>query len=208
MVGWHHQLNGHELEQTPGDSGGQGNQAGCSPWSRKSQTQRQLSNHHLSCLPDQSLGPRIWSSLKSAPWGGENLGRPGLPTTLSSAWPIPSWLFPPPSRSSEIHPAQMPDGKINWALLGLLSLLPVNNSRKAGFMQQCWLRMETGRRGDVLEKSVSLHGNRRQLGFQDPSLLPAVFLEVALFLELGGWVGGRKMSSPTPVIGQKPLTSI
>ena len=23
MVGWHHQLNGHEFEQTPGDSGGQ-----------------------------------------------------------------------------------------------------------------------------------------------------------------------------------------
>ena len=23
MVGWHHQLNGHELEQTLGDSGGQ-----------------------------------------------------------------------------------------------------------------------------------------------------------------------------------------
>ena len=25
MVGWHHQLNGHEFEQTPGDSEGQGN---------------------------------------------------------------------------------------------------------------------------------------------------------------------------------------
>ena len=24
MVGWHHQLNGHEFEQTPGDSKGQG----------------------------------------------------------------------------------------------------------------------------------------------------------------------------------------
>ena len=23
MVGWHHQLNGHEFEQTPGDSEGQ-----------------------------------------------------------------------------------------------------------------------------------------------------------------------------------------
>ena len=23
MVGWHHQLKGHEFEQTPGDSGGQ-----------------------------------------------------------------------------------------------------------------------------------------------------------------------------------------
>ena len=25
MVGWHHQLNGHEFEQTLGDSKGQGN---------------------------------------------------------------------------------------------------------------------------------------------------------------------------------------
>ena len=24
MIGWHRQLNGHEFEQTPGDSGGQG----------------------------------------------------------------------------------------------------------------------------------------------------------------------------------------
>ena len=24
MVGWHHQFNGHEFEQTPGDSEGQG----------------------------------------------------------------------------------------------------------------------------------------------------------------------------------------
>ena len=30
MVGWHHQLDGHELEQTPGDSEGQGSLACCS----------------------------------------------------------------------------------------------------------------------------------------------------------------------------------
>ena len=30
MVGWHHQLNGHEFEQTPGDSGGQRSLACCS----------------------------------------------------------------------------------------------------------------------------------------------------------------------------------
>ena len=35
MVGWHHQLNGHELEQTLGDSGGQGSLVCCSPWGRK-----------------------------------------------------------------------------------------------------------------------------------------------------------------------------
>ena len=32
MVGWHHQFNGHELGQTPGDGDGQGSLACCSPW--------------------------------------------------------------------------------------------------------------------------------------------------------------------------------
>ena len=35
MVGWHHQLNGHEFEQTPGDGEGQGNLACCTPWGSK-----------------------------------------------------------------------------------------------------------------------------------------------------------------------------
>ena len=32
MVGWHHRLNGHEFEHTPGDSERQGNLVCCSPW--------------------------------------------------------------------------------------------------------------------------------------------------------------------------------
>ena len=32
MVGWCHQLSGHELEQNLGDSEGQGSLAHCSPW--------------------------------------------------------------------------------------------------------------------------------------------------------------------------------
>ena len=32
MVGQHHRLNGHEFEQTLGDSEGQGSLARCSPW--------------------------------------------------------------------------------------------------------------------------------------------------------------------------------
>ena len=32
MVGWHHRRNGHEFEQTPGDSEGQGSLVCCSPW--------------------------------------------------------------------------------------------------------------------------------------------------------------------------------
>ena len=35
MVGWHHQLNGHEFEQTQEDSEGQGSLTCCSPWGCK-----------------------------------------------------------------------------------------------------------------------------------------------------------------------------
>ena len=35
MVGWHHWLTGHEFEQTPEDSEGQGSLACCSPQGRK-----------------------------------------------------------------------------------------------------------------------------------------------------------------------------
>ena len=34
MVGWYHQLNGHEFEQAPGDEG-RGSLACCSPWGHK-----------------------------------------------------------------------------------------------------------------------------------------------------------------------------
>ena len=35
MFGWHHRLNGHEFEQTPGDSEGQGSSVCYSPWGHK-----------------------------------------------------------------------------------------------------------------------------------------------------------------------------
>ena len=35
MVGWHHWLNGHEFEHTPGDAEGQGSLGYCSPWGHK-----------------------------------------------------------------------------------------------------------------------------------------------------------------------------
>ena len=46
MVGWHHQLNGHEFEQSPGDSEGQGSLVCCSPWGHKeSDMTEQLNNN-------------------------------------------------------------------------------------------------------------------------------------------------------------------
>ena len=38
MVGWHHRINGHEFEQTPGAGEGQGSLACCTSWGTKSWT--------------------------------------------------------------------------------------------------------------------------------------------------------------------------
>ena len=64
MVGWHHQLDGHEFEQTLGDSKGQGSLVCCSPWGRKeSDTTEQMNNNRLGCseacglVPDQGWNP-------------------------------------------------------------------------------------------------------------------------------------------------------
>ena len=35
MAGWHHRLDGHEFEETPGVGDGQGGLACCSPWGCK-----------------------------------------------------------------------------------------------------------------------------------------------------------------------------
>ena len=43
MVGWYHQLDGHEFEQALGVGEGQGSLASCSPWGGKeSDTTKQL----------------------------------------------------------------------------------------------------------------------------------------------------------------------
>ena len=47
MVGWHHQLNEHELEQTLKDDEGQGDMTCFSPWGHKElDTTWQLSKNH------------------------------------------------------------------------------------------------------------------------------------------------------------------
>ena len=63
MIGWHHQLNGHEFEQALGDGEGQGSLVCCSPWGGKeSDMTYHLNNNcglvHIGTLP--SL--RLWWS--------------------------------------------------------------------------------------------------------------------------------------------------
>ena len=55
MVGWHHQLNGHESEQVPGAGDGQGSLESCSPWGRRVRhdraTELNLSQQQSPALP-------------------------------------------------------------------------------------------------------------------------------------------------------------
>ena len=50
MVGWHHQLNGHEFEQTQGDGEGQGSLACCSPWGHKESDMTEQLNYNIFVL--------------------------------------------------------------------------------------------------------------------------------------------------------------
>ena len=107
MVGWHHQLNGHEFEQTLGDGEGQGSLACCSSWGHKdfrhdSMTEQVLCQlhwawrHHF--YPSSCLGsvpsPRAPSSARVASellvkrfWKWSTLGSGTLKT---SAAEVPS----------------------------------------------------------------------------------------------------------------------
>ena len=49
MVGWHHQINGREFEQTLGDSEGQGSLACCSQWGRKELDTTEQLNNNTTC---------------------------------------------------------------------------------------------------------------------------------------------------------------
>ena len=70
MVGWHHQLNGHEFEQTLGNNGRQRSLGGCGPWGCKESdtTEGMKSNKRL----EERAGP--WScfitqsSFMGHPW--------------------------------------------------------------------------------------------------------------------------------------------
>ena len=66
MVGWYHRLNGHEFEQTPGDSEGLGSLVCCSPWGRKESDMTERLNNN-ECLVFQCLESRVqglgWESM-------------------------------------------------------------------------------------------------------------------------------------------------
>ena len=54
MVGWHHQLNGHESEQAPGD--GEGQEAWCAAVHGVTNTTKQLNNKGLGSSGTEETG--------------------------------------------------------------------------------------------------------------------------------------------------------
>ena len=59
MVGWHHQLNGHEFEQALGNGEGQERLACCSPWDHK---ELDMSNYAKAF--DCVVHNKLWKILK------------------------------------------------------------------------------------------------------------------------------------------------
>ena len=72
MVGWHHQLNGHEFEQTARDSEEQGSLACCSPWGHKeSDTTEQLNDNK-----QNRILYKFFKFLVEKKWNTEDLVKP------------------------------------------------------------------------------------------------------------------------------------
>ena len=59
MIGWHHQLNGHEFEQAPRVGEGQGSLACCSPWGQKELDTTQGLNNNNRLLEHLAKGFEI-----------------------------------------------------------------------------------------------------------------------------------------------------
>ena len=74
MVGWHHWLNGHESEQTLGDSEGRGSLVPCCPWGCKGSDMTE------------------WLDNRAANWGlGEFCGVHQEGAGPSPSWRLPAW---------------------------------------------------------------------------------------------------------------------
>ena len=63
MAGWHHRLNGHKSEYTPGIGDGQGGVAGCSPWGCKESETTERLTELMVPLPMEFSKQEYWSGL-------------------------------------------------------------------------------------------------------------------------------------------------
>ena len=84
MVGWYHWLNGHEFEQAPGDSAGQGSLVCCSPCGCR----------ELHMTLEKAIAPHSSTLASKIPWMKE----PGRLQSMGSLrvgrdWATSLWLF-------------------------------------------------------------------------------------------------------------------
>ena len=100
-VGWHHWLDGHEFEQSPGDGEGQGSLACCSPWGSQrvrqdiaTQQQWMMDIFHVSFL--------LWGcshnelAMITSPWTWEEVWKvEKFATSLPAQCSLGCCLFPP-----------------------------------------------------------------------------------------------------------------
>ena len=71
MVGWHHQVNGHDFEPTPGNSEGQGSLVFCCPCSHKEldTTYQRLNNHKMTTKVERHEGQDLGEEKESTERG-------------------------------------------------------------------------------------------------------------------------------------------
>ena len=93
MVGWHHRLNGHEFEKTPGDSEGQRSLVWYSLWCCKKSARLSDWSTTTTLLPDS-----IWFRTKLLLWHFPPIiiykpKSSNKPFMLSSYWVVPRFLW-------------------------------------------------------------------------------------------------------------------
>ena len=92
MVGWHHQLNGHEFEQVPGDGEGQESLACCSPRGRKESDMTERLNNKAEA--GRGRGREVLSAVRMCRAGSPEMrapegvcpGGPSLATGTRLLW--------------------------------------------------------------------------------------------------------------------------
>ena len=79
IVGWHHQLDGHEFEQALGVHDGQGSLVCCSPWGHKeSDTTEQLHFHFHTLEKEMATHSSVLA------WRIPGMGEPGGVPSMGS----------------------------------------------------------------------------------------------------------------------------